>query len=372
MQRFLITKIWIVLIFSATSCPAQTQSAMHLELLGQETIPYNYSFKDTPVGGLSGLTYDPNTQTYYVISDDRSELAAARFYSFKLHLDEHQKLNEGGIQFEDVVYLNNSETNEYGKGRIDPEGIAVNRDSLIYISSEGIPSLNIAPFVNVYSKMGAYEHSFTIPKAYWAAKAESRSEHGVRVNFGFEGLGISPDKTKLYAATENALMQDGPAADSSSGSPARIIVYDLPSGDILHEYCYQVDAVNVLPGERGALAVNGLTDVVVLDEDGNLLTIDRNYVAKQGASISLYHVSTKKATDIKGMPAMPQNDQFVRPVDKTLVANLSDYDITLDNFEGLVLGPELPGGGRLLLMVSDNNFSQIQQTLFTAFRLHAE
>lgn len=349
--------------------PACAQSAFKLEALGEVVIPYNYQFDGTPVGGLSGLTYDPQTQRYYVISDDKSEFSDARFYSLRLQLNRDGKLTREGLAFEDVAFLKTAADMPYPEGKIDPEGIAVGPDSLMYISSEGDTGIGVAPFINVYRRDGTMVRKLNVPPAYWNA---DRKEHGIRENFGFEGLAISPDGTRLYAGLENALHQDGPPADTSSASPSRIIVYALPSGEILHEYTYRVDPVYTTGGARGDLAVNGLTDMVVLEQEGVLLTIDRNYVAGQGTHISLYEVKTQAGTDIKGAGSIRHHSQEPRNVRKELVANLRDFGITLDNFEGLVLGPELPEGGRLLLMVSDNNFSDVQQTLFTAFRLYTD
>ncbi len=46
---------------------------------------------------------------------------------------------------------------------------------------------------------------------------------------------------------------------------------------------------------------------------------------------------------------------------------LDALGLTLDNLEGLTLGPVLPDGRQTLLIVSDNNFSPTQVTQFLAF-----
>lgn len=372
MNRFFSARFWLLILFAASACTGQSQSSYQLELLGQTAIPYNQEFKQTPIGGLSGLTYDPESGLFYVVSDDRSELADGRFYSFRVELNEQGMFTDESIKWLDVHFMKNAEGSRYREGQLDPEGIALGPDSSMYISSEGDPTLNVAPFVNAYTKTGSFSHALTIPPAYWLPDQQNSPEQGVRINFGFEGLAITPDGNKLYAGTENALLQDGTVADSASGSPSRIIVYEVPSGKILNEYMYKVDAVYVASGDYSSFAVNGLTALVMLNNEGNMLSLDRNYVAGQGTNVSLYAVSTEGATDIKGTASMQKMDEQPQPVQKTLLANLSDFDITMDNFEGLVLGPELADGGRLLLIVSDNNFSSDQQTLFTAFKLKYE
>ena len=250
MNRFCHAKWLLFVLLFTTSCTAYSQTPEKMELLGQAVIPYNQSFQDTPIGGLSGLTYDPASNMFYVISDDRSELAGARYYSFRVKMDSITHFGTEAIEFEEVHFLKTSEGTQYGKGSVDPEGIAIGPDGTMYISSEGVPEKQIPPFVNAFRKDGAFDYKLNIPNAYWSSAAGDSKARGVRSNFGFEGLAISPGATRLYAGTENALLQDGPAADSSNSSPARIIVYELPSGKILHEYCYNVPPVHIEDGIR--------------------------------------------------------------------------------------------------------------------------
>ena len=365
-HRSSITLFIVIASFLSSGTALSQSSSIQFEPLGQVSIPHNYQFKGTPVGGLSGLAYDPGSGTYYVISDDRSNLAEARFYSFCLELNMDGKLEKDGIRFENVHYLRTQQGNAYPEGEVDPEAIVFTSDSLIYISSEGVPGKNIPPFINAFTKTGSFVKEMKIPEAYRSAD----NSRGVRNNLGFEGLTASPDETRLFAATENALLQDGPAADSDNESPSRIIIYDLPADSVMHEFVYMVDRVQYESAQKDLFAVNGITALLALDSKGNLLVLERNYVAGEGNRIALYAASTEGATDIKGVAGLQQLDTPLKPVGKELVTYLNDFDIAIDNFEGLILGPRLENGGRLLLMVSDNNFSKTQQTLFTAFSIY--
>ena len=42
---------------------------------------------------------------------------------------------------------------------------------------------------------------------------------------------------------------------------------------------------------------------------------------------------------------------------------------SLDNFEGMALGPKLPNGNDTLIVVSDNNFNPSQRTAFLFFEI---
>ena len=55
-----------------------------LRLIGWATLPHRLSFKGTSVGGLSGLDYDPTGDVWYALSDDRSDVDPARFYTLRL------------------------------------------------------------------------------------------------------------------------------------------------------------------------------------------------------------------------------------------------------------------------------------------------
>ena len=55
-----------------------------LHFLGEYIIPHNQQFKNTTLGGLSGIDYDKEKDVYYLISDDWSQINPARFYTAKI------------------------------------------------------------------------------------------------------------------------------------------------------------------------------------------------------------------------------------------------------------------------------------------------
>ncbi len=56
-----------------------------------------------------------------------------------------------------------------------------------------------------------------------------------------------------------------------------------------------------------------------------------------------------------------------KAVHKKILIDFSEYDIPIDNLEGMSFGKELSDGRRSLLFVSDNNFSKSQETQFWLF-----
>jgi hypothetical protein len=78
---------------------AQPGSTSQLKFLGEYDVANGKQFKGTTIGGLSGIDYDAQNDIYYLISDDRSAINPARFYTAKIHVKENQI---DSIEFIDV------------------------------------------------------------------------------------------------------------------------------------------------------------------------------------------------------------------------------------------------------------------------------
>ena len=57
--------------------------------LGQVRVEADTTVDGTVVGGLSGLSYDPGSRLYYIVSDDRSARNPARFYTARIALSDN-------------------------------------------------------------------------------------------------------------------------------------------------------------------------------------------------------------------------------------------------------------------------------------------
>ncbi len=87
------------LVLGATPAPAGT-----IELLGVAALD-RAPFRETgPVGGLSGILYDPQAATYWAISDDRGEKGPYRIYGLKIDLS-RGRLAEDGVRVVEVLQL---------------------------------------------------------------------------------------------------------------------------------------------------------------------------------------------------------------------------------------------------------------------------
>jgi 3-phytase len=352
----------------------QRRDVTGIDFLGAVNIPTGFSFGGTQVGGLSGITYDPGRGIYYAISDDRSQLNPARFYTVDIKLADGN-LIAGDLSFTNVTTLLGANGQPFPALSLDPEGIALT-DAGIFVSSEGDANNLVSPFVNLFSLQGQQLSALPIGAKFLPAADQSS---GIRNNLAFESLTVTPDQATLYTATENALFQDGPEASLASGSAARIIKYDLATGQSTAEYVYVTDTVESAPNPPGSFATNGLVELLAIDNDGTLLAIERAFSTGVGNTIKIYKVLTQGATDVSGVNAIETEVEdgeleanLDQPVQKELLFDLADLGIPLDNVEGISFGPKLADGRQTVILVSDNNFSATQFTRFLAFAIDLE
>lgn len=345
----------------AAAAPPDVEIAAAPDFIGEEILPTGLMFEGTEVGGLSGLAYDAPHEVYYAISDDRSQLQPARYYTLTIDLSDGS-LDDGDVAVIDVTTLRDVRGRTFPALSLDPESIALSPRHTLIITSEGDASLLIAPFVREFLLSGRQIASRPVP-GYYDPAAGGTS--GVRNNLGFESAGFTPDGNYLFTATENALAQDGPPATLSTTSPARLLRYDR-SGRLDREFVYIVETVQEAPTPPEAFVVNGVVDVFPLSPT-RLLVMERSFSVGAGNDARLYLVDTAGATNVRGVPALPADLSSVQPVSKTLLYDFDVLGLTLDNLEGLALGPELSDGRQTVVVVSDNNFSPAAFTQFLAF-----
>ncbi|WP_242065004.1 phytase [Nostoc sp. FACHB-133] len=335
-----------------------------------------------PVGGLSGVTYDAANNRYYGISDDRSQVAYARFYTFTTA--------DSGVTFTNVTPLKDTNGNFFAINSLDPEGIALTNNGTVFISSEGEVNPTVGrvtnPFIKEFSLTTGQEvGSLFVPSKFLPVVEDTNKNgivdagdtqtSGVYNNLAFESLTITPDQKTLFTATENALSQDGLKASLTSGSPSRILQYNLFTGQPEKEYLYITDAIPEAPNPSTGSADNGLADLLAIDNRGTFLALERSFAQGVGNTIKIYEVSLQGATDISFYDSLnnlsAEQLAAIKPAQKRLLLNLTDLNlptdanhpiIGVDNIEGLAFGSKLADGRQSIVLVSDNNFGSTQYT----------
>jgi myo-inositol-hexaphosphate 3-phosphohydrolase len=345
-----------------------------VEFLGMVTFPTGYTVAETEVGGLSDIAYDPATNLYYLLSDDRSQLAPARVYVASVDLAGGE-LAEDGVIFQYVIPLRNVDGLPYAENTLDPEGMALTAQGTFFVASEGNAGVQppIRPFVDEFSLDGSHLRSLPLPLHYLP---DGGGMVGVRNNQAFEGLTLTPDGRYLVTAVENALNQDGPQADLEQESPSRVLFFDLATGAPAQEMVYVVDAVPVAPEPANGTRDNGLVELAALDANGTFLALERSFSEGKGVTARLYAAYTQGALDVRSLDRLASNDgdpwELDPPIRKQLLVDFAHIGVIPDNLEGMALGPALPDGRLPLLVVSDNNFSEVQTTQLIALALTVE
>lgn len=348
----------------------QTQEVSIGEVLFIDMVTFATSaeVEGTVVGGFSGISYDRHRDVYYVLSDDRSELAPSRYYTADIDVSG----GELTVDLVDVTFLRDENGDLFAPLAIDPESIFVAKPGALFISTEGDDDTTPIsdPEIMRFHPSGLQKGNVVVPDEFLYSDGDGNH---VRDNLGFESLTASPNRQFLYAASENALVSDGPISTLTNGSPARFIEYLLARQLPLHEYVYCVDAIPRAPVPPDAFADHGLVEIIALDNMGNFLTMERSFAVGVGNTILLYEASTQGATDVANQGALNLDgcpEDGLEMMSKRFIADIgADFGIAPDNVEGMAFGPWLSNSERLLILVSDNNFNATQTTQFIALRV---
>ncbi|MBM7652188.1 esterase-like activity of phytase family protein [Neobacillus cucumis] len=342
----------------------------NLSFIGEQRIANDAIFNGTPVGGLSGIDYDPQTNKWIMISDDRSDLAPARFYTGQLNYDS-KKFNS--VNLSDVTIFKQPDGSTYpnrNQYAVDHNGVVPDLESIrvdpkshnIWYTSEGDLGLGLVPFIRQANQNGQYLSSFQIPIQFTIG-----SNHGFRNNLALEGSSFSPNGEFYFTSMEAPLFQDGNISTVDAGGYSRITKYDR-QGHILAQYAYTVSAIPSKPG-AGKSADNGVSEMLAINNH-EFLMLERSGVQAADGSYSnyirIYKVDTRHASNISNMDSLLSGDY--KSVSKELVLDLNTLNLPkLDNVEGMTWGPKLANGHDSLVLVSDNNFNSTQVTQFLAF-----
>ena len=362
------SKAVVLLVALAVALAAASPAAAQpkLEFLGEEILPTGLQFEGTEVGGLSSIAYDAELDRYYVISDDQSVIDPARFYTFDLDVADGD-LDPGDVVVTDVTTLLDAAGLPFAAASFDPEGLALTRDGELVITSEGIATRLIPPWVRLFGLDGRQFEDLPVPLAFIPdAIPQTR---GVRLNLGFESGAVVGNH--FWTGSEGALVQDGPAASPTQQSPARLLRYNLASGRPDRQHVYWTDTIAEPPVPPTSFAVNGLVELLPLDRR-TFLSMERSFsvgAPGTGNTIKLYTVDLAGAKNVAARESLAGQLDDIRPVRKELLLDLDELGIPLDNVEGMAFGPDLPDGRRSLVLVSDNNFAPAQFTQFLLLAL---
>ncbi|MFF3262975.1 esterase-like activity of phytase family protein [Streptomyces sp. NPDC002932] len=378
----LVTTVAPAVAAQSDGAAARTESVVksrigaQARLLGEKIVPHKLAFQGTTVGGLSGLDRNPCTGEYVAISDDRSVLQPARFYTAKIAVD---GAGVHSVDFTSTHPFRQPDGSVYppasvGDGKaVDPEEVRVDPRSCRYWwAQEGDRPKSasepvIQPSIQFAGRFGAYRGQLPLPANY-----ENRlDDRGLRRNKAVEAITFGDRDRVLTSAVEGPLLQDGPEPTLEHGALVRV-TQQSRGGDVLGQFAYPLEKIFAASDPSSPWGPDtGVSSILAFPDDpSRYLVLERSWVAGSGYKIRLYDATTRGATDVRNVDSLA--GQRVQPMRKKLVADFDDLGLsTVDNTEGMTWGPALRGGERSLVLVSDDNFADDAVTQFVALGIRS-
>ncbi len=379
-----VTAFLVAVLIAACAPRAQREASPSPQPTPQLTFVADFDVADVSpndavagerFGGISAVAYAASTGYWLGLSDARR---GSRFYQLSVDYD--------GVSLQvhpvDVTPFLNRDGGPFAENVLDPEGLVETPWGTILISTEADTRREPVEQAKLleFTLGGELVRVFALPAKFVVAGWPP--ERGTRNNRGFESLTMTPDGKRLFAGTEAALLQDGGEASFDEPALCRIVEFQV-RGETLRssaEYVYPLGPVPRPATLNDGIPGTGLVELVALS-DTTLLALERDFIRERegerpGLNQSrIYVVDIAGATDVTGVPSLGNSNDWT-PVRKELlldfddiVSELSPGSRSLDNFEAMGLGPALPDGGRSLLVVSDDNFSDTQRSAFLLFSL---
>ncbi|MET0986523.1 MAG: esterase-like activity of phytase family protein [Steroidobacteraceae bacterium] len=291
----------------------------------------------------------------------------------------------------------------------DPEGLVVDPRFDTFIVSD-----EYGPSVYVFGRHGRLLKVFQTPENLRPRLADGATldyvsdrtitAFGRQDNRGFEGLAISPDGSRLYAALQDPLVNEPGPNNGRDGRNVRIVAFDnnwwSPTyGKSIAQYVYQLEAqadvrARILAAGGTASATDprqgrniGLSAIVainaheflVLERDNRGIGVDDPKGANVVGSKRVFKIDIRGATDVSKVTlpadALPTG---IVPVSKSgvfidLAANtLLPHGKLAEKWEGLAIGPRLKDDSRAIITGNDNDYSVTQTGAGTQYDVYVD
>jgi hypothetical protein len=352
---------------------SKISAATQLEFIADYTTPKNFIFEKTIIGGLSGLYFKDNR--LWAVSDDRGQLNEPRIYSLNLSgsifsgsLKTLSLPNENGVvNFNlipfSVLILKKGPKLSSKRLQIDAESLVPFRNGWL-VSSEGdyhsVPRK--IPSLMYFDSQGQLVSELNWPDQF-VPNLTGKQKKGLRGNYAFEGLSLTPDQKYFFAIHEAPLIQDNLNWHSGEAGNVHLLRFrinpDTEKLEIDQDILYKLD---VYTNYGGKVLGSGVSEILALSND-KVLILERAVIFN--------------STDIMHHESRIYEISISHPSEKKLILDLSNIKKMLkttkdlDNFEGMALGPII-NSQPTLLMVSDDNFNPLENTLWLLFKLTLE
>jgi hypothetical protein len=309
---------WAVLLCALVLAPRAFAQSLHLEELGGGPV----AISGIGNAELSGITWAGEGR-YFAVDDGRS-----RLFPLEVTLDTATSAITRVVAGEFVSL----------RGASDVEGIAwLAKSRTVLVTDETVHEVREYDPVS-----GELRRRIPAPPPFRGR---------LRPNRGFEGIAVSPGGEAIWIANEGPLRRDGGSANALEGAWVRLQQLDAALKPV-RQFAYETEA---------GLGFVGVVDLM-LAPGGELLVLERALTGG-GFSARIFALDLRGASDVTRIEKLRSGDGFTGVRKQRLWERSGGFQ----NFEGIALGPELEGGGRLVLLVSDGG-GQRQPTLL-ALRL---
>ncbi|WP_298315529.1 esterase-like activity of phytase family protein [uncultured Aquimarina sp.] len=352
----------LFIVYGLVSCASipnsKSGNSFEIRYLDEYVIYNDSIFEGSKIGGLSGIEYNKEKNTYYVVCDDAKN---PRFYKVSITL-ENNKFNK--VAVDQLIKIKDKHNQFLDKNVADLEAIRTfGRDKFIF-ASEGSIKHTYNPAIFITDAAGNYQKQIQLPSYFLT---DSTSVNKPRHNGIFEGLVNDITSKGYWAAMELPLELDGeePAIDNS-GAPVRITHFNINTNQADFQFTYPLDKLSKDP--KGKFGVNGVTALQQLTKN-QFLIVERGYAAgygTQGNTVRIYLTNTKDVTNTLDFESL--KDKKYQSATKQLLFDFESIrnqltDQIIDNIEGITFGPILANGNQSLLLISDNNFNPITEQI---------
>lgn len=302
----------------------------------KKVFPQKHFSKTVPAGNYSGITH-LHDDVYAVVSDKAD---SAYFFYFRLQID----TQTGRLQR--VEKLGQAKCAESGSGW-DREAIAKVANGRVVIASEG----------RFGAKEYAYDDQGVTDTHLWEWSMPSTDFYP---NYVFESAAYDSVHQLLWMVSESTLRKDGKPASPQHAVPnrLRLMAFDMQSHTMSSSYAYQMDAPTT--HRKPQTYVMGVSELCAL-EDGQLLILEREaFIPKiklgSFCRCKLYLVNPAQAQQF--LWAADITKEKVPFLEKRLLlewkTSLSLFKRSFANYEGMCLGPKLPDGSQVVILLSDS------------------
>ncbi len=270
-----------------------------------------------PPGHYSGISYVGGRQ--YVVAHDKAD--GGGIWQFTVSLD-----SLGGIT---TVLAAELPSNARGEKGLDNEDIVFvpERKSLFVVSETTLS-------IREYGLDGK-------PTGMQLEVPEVFDTKNIVPGKGFESLAYNATTGLFWTTTEQPLQAD---------SLYRLQSFSAATLKAGKQYLYKAEAPVVTPEEAASARayVLGVPAITALD-DGRLLGMEREVFVPQGLTAMLTE-SFSTTTIFEVDPIRSES----AVLEKKKLLSFKTFSLNLANFEGMCLGPVLPDGRQVLLLLADS------------------